>query len=136
MFAARKRATLLFEAGPASDPYQHHLIVILTDPFGPAKQVVLVPICSIRNEFYDATCLVSADEHVFLRHDSYVDYSYGRTEFAAVIEDRVRKGFFIPKGDASEALFEKVLAGAFKSKRAKPFLRTDIRMADAEHSKK
>lgn len=136
MFVARKRATLLYEAGPARDPYQHHLFVILTDPFSPAKQVVLVPICSVRNEFHDGTCVLSAGEHSFLRHESYVEYAHGRTEFAAVIEDRVKKGFFVPKEDASDALFQKILAGVFKSKRTKPFLRSDIKTAEAEHSRK
>lgn len=136
MFVARKRATLLFEAGPARDPYQHHLVVILTNPFGPAKQVVFVPICSIRNEFHDDTCLVSVGEHSFLQHASYVDYSHARTEVAAMIEDRVTKGFFVPKEDASEALFQRVLAGVFRSRRTKPFVKTDIRAAETEHAPK
>ncbi len=134
MFVARKRATLLFESGPARDPYQHHLVVVLTDPFGKAKQVVLVPICSIRNEFYDDTCTVSVGEHSFIQQESFVDYSHGRTEPAAMVEDRVSKGFFVPKEDASEELFQKVLAGVFRSKRTKPFLKADIKCAQQERT--
>lgn len=133
MFVARKGATLLFESGPANNPYQHHLFVILTEPYGPAQQVVMVPICTIKHDRHDLTCVVEVGEHEFIKAQSFVSYSEGRVEAASVLQKGVAKGFFVPKEQANQRLFDKIFAGVRKSNRSRPFLKTAI--ADAAKEK-
>jgi hypothetical protein len=116
--------TLLIRSGPASDPNRKHLYVVMTDAHGPARQVLMVPICSVRPKVpHDPTCLLAADEHPFIKHESYVAYDRCDQRHVVDVEKLVANGFFIPKEPMPEAVLDRIVEGLRKSPRAKPFAR-------------
>ena len=128
MFVARKRATLLYPSGPSDDPFKYHLFVILTEPYGPARQIVMVPICSIVDgQFHDPTCLINVGDHPFIRHPSYVAYAKGREQFAQDLANGVANGGVSDRGLIDEAVFARIVVGAPNSKFTKPFIKKALR---------
>lgn len=122
MFVAAKLGTILVPSGPGNDPGRKHLFVVLTDPYGPAKQVLLAPVCSVIKDVKpDDSCLLGAADHEFLQHDSYIDYAKIRIERADTLEHGVTSGAIVEKPPVSAAVYARVLAGMGKSKFAKPF---------------
>lgn len=87
--------TLLLPSGPANDPRKNHLFVLMTAASGPARQVLMVPICTLRATS-DRTCILQADDHEFLQRESFVAYRNTRLEFA----DRLVRG--VAKGELTE----------------------------------
>ena len=118
MFSPVRQATLLYPTGDKGQ--DHHLLILLTDPFGPAKQVLLVPICSVRG-VHDNSCLLVAGDHEFIKQESFVSYALARVEPAAWLVDGVNKRLFIDKGLLETKIFQRVLAGLGISKFTKPF---------------
>lgn len=115
-------ATVLFPSGPANDVKRKHLFVFLTDPYGAASQVLMVPVCSVEvGAQVDESCLLDSGCHSFIRHRSYVNYALCRTERADAIANGIRNGQFIPKEPVSEDIFRLIIAGMRRSKFTKPF---------------
>jgi hypothetical protein len=108
MFSAKRLATLLYPSGSANDPSRHHLFVLLTDPFGPAEQVLMACICTIV-EGADESCLLKNGDHDFIKHDSYVAYGFCRIESAKALIKGVEQKVFLDKGHISEAIYKKLL---------------------------
>jgi len=121
MFAAKRLATLLYPSGSISDPSRHHLFVLLTDPFGPAAQVLMACVCTIV-EGSDDSCLLKNGDHDFIKHDTYVAYGFCRIESVKALVNGLAKGIFVEKGNISEAVYKRIIAGLRKSPFTKPFV--------------
>ena len=122
MFTPGRRTTVLVPSGPANDHKRKHLFVLLTDTYGPAKQILMAPVCSVpATGTYDNSCLVASGDHPFLQHASYVAYDKCRVEQAVALENLVKSGYMIEKEPASEDLVASISAGLKKSKFARPF---------------
>lgn len=134
MFVARKQSALLYPTGSPNDPNKNHLLIVLNDPHGPPGQVLLVPICSIKPpKPHDATCELKAGDHGFLRHDSYIDYYFARTEPAQKLVEGVKRGVFVDKGTIDQPLYERIVAGLYSSKFTPRFAKTFLsEVAEAE----
>lgn len=105
-----RKATLLIPSGPSN-----HLFVILTDE-NPDGEHLLVSITSIPDiGHYDATCLLSAGDHPFIKHDSYVLYRKCEVQRASRISRLVDRKFYIPRDDMSEEVTNKILEGVIES---------------------
>ena len=108
LFLPYRKATLLIPSGPDHDPERHHLFVILTDPQPDSNTVLLVSLSTLRRALpHDATCVIAAGEHPFVRRNSYVFYARARIE---LVETR-RSGRLqdslpspIPPGFTEEAI--------------------------------
>ena len=135
MFTVVRRATLLFPSPSARDKDGKHLFTVLTDPCGPANQVLMVGIATLRDKGCDMTCVLKRGDHEFIKVESYVAYSFCRVEWADKLAAGVQKGTFVDKGLLDEKIFDRVLAGLRKSRSTKPFA---IQFIDecARHSKK
>ena len=121
MFTAVRRATLLFPSPSARDENGKHLFIVLTDPCGPANQVLLVGIATLRDKGCDMTCVLKPGDHEFIKIDSYVAYSFCRIEWADKLVTGVKNGDFVDKGLLDEEIFGRVLTGLRKSHSTKPF---------------
>lgn len=121
MFAPVKRATLLYPSPSANDPHRKHLFILLTDPFPPIDQVLMVSVCTIRDNRFDKTCILRPGEHDFIEHESYVAYAYSRIEPADKLSNGVKNGYFTDKGLLDQIIFDRVLHGLTKSQFTKPF---------------
>lgn len=123
MPAIERRATVLIRSGPVSDPDRRHLFVVMNDPGGPPRQVVIIGICSIGRGFHDATCELRQGDHPFIRHASYVDYRNARVEFADRLERGIALGEFVVRPPVSEEVFARIQAGVATSVFSKRFVR-------------
>lgn len=126
-FAAVKRATLLYPCGGTLQNPNHHLFILLTDPVGPAKQVLMVNVSTIRGERYDSTCVLDARDHPFLRRPSYVVYAASRTEPVSRLMNGIAAGEFIAHELLKEEVFARVVAGIEKSPHTRPFAKTFLK---------
>jgi len=116
VFQAIERATLLYR-----DAHQHHLFILVTGPCGRGEQVLLVPVCSHNDKNQDTACMLERGDHGDIKHTSYVDYYYCRTERARKLVQGVESGFFSNRGMLDGGVFERVLAGFEYSQFVKPF---------------
>jgi hypothetical protein len=123
MFLAVKLATLLYPSGPAHDVNRCHLFVLLTNPFGPAMQVLMVPICTVVAGC-DTTCIIKTGEHAFVQTESYASYGWCRVEPEKKLVTGVSKGQFADKGPVSQTLYSRITNGLRKSPFTKPFALT------------
>ena len=85
LYVPYRRATLLVPSGPAHDPDQKHLFVLLTDPAHvqdyEAKQSLLVGVTTIHAGIpHDSACVLYAGDHAFIKHKSFVYYAEARIE--------------------------------------------------------
>lgn len=113
-------STLLIPSGPQSG--QMHLFALMLNPLvadghGPKPHVLLACVTSITAGPHDTACLLSAGEHPFIVHDSYVDYRFTRFDAVEHVQNCVRNGVFVPREPCTEALRLKILQGALASRR-------------------
>lgn len=120
MFAAVRLATVLFASGPGYDHTRNHLFVLLTDEHGPAKQVLLVPICTAGSKS-DKSCLIAVGDHPFIKDESFIDYGSARVEPGEKLTKGVASGEFTDKGLIDEAVFKRIITGLRASPRSRPF---------------
>lgn len=105
-----KNGTLLIPSGPSS-----HLFVILTE-VDENEEHLLASITSVpKVGYYDATCILTAEDHPFLNHDSYVLYRKCEVQRASRISRLVERRFYIPRDDMSEEITNRILEGVNKS---------------------
>lgn len=132
MFAAGKACTLLYPSGPSSDPRRNHLFIVLTDPCGPARQVLMVPVCTIATKNYDPTCVLDPGDHPFIKEASYVDYSLARIEAESALQNGVKAGVFIERENVSEALYTRIVKGVRASRFTKRFVKNFLDDSDSK----
>lgn len=106
--------TLLVPSGET-----HHLFVILNAPADfetyPPQCCVLVSLSTIRKGPYDATRVVQAGAHPFIKAPSFVAYRHARMERAEVLAQRTDVGMYFPREPVSEALRQDLIAGLYAS---------------------
>ena len=125
LFVPYRRATLLVPSGPAHDPDQKHLFIILTDPAQvrdyDAKHSLLVGVSTIYEGIpHDPACELYAGDHPFIRNKSYVYYAEARIEASQKLVDGVKRGLLSPKGMLAEEIFARVCHGLTQSRFAAP----------------
>jgi len=101
----------------------HHLFVIAIEPvradgYGSNPMVLMACVTSRKNGIgHDGACELSAGDHPFITHDSFIDYRFTRIEPAQDVEARVRDGTFIVKESCSTDLLARIIHGAAVSRR-------------------
>lgn len=77
----------------------HHLWVVVSDPFADPAGALLVNLTTVRGTpFDDLSCVIRADEHEWVKADSYVEFSAARVLPRAHL-DRLRLGSTITHFD-------------------------------------
>jgi hypothetical protein len=106
--------TLLIPTGPG-----YHLFVILNAPADiptyPPRSCVLVSFSTIRSGPYDATRIVPAGAHPFIKERSFVAYRQARMETADVLAERVDSGMYVVREPVTNALRADLIAGLYAS---------------------
>jgi hypothetical protein len=125
LFVPYRRATLLVPSGPAHDPDQKHLFIVLTDPARvldyDEKHSLLVGVSTIYQGIaHDPACELFSGDHAFIRHKSYVYYAEARIEASQKLVDGVRRGVLSPKGMLAEDIFARVCHGLSQSRFSPP----------------
>lgn len=115
-----KNQTFLVPSGP-----DKHLYVVITEADDSGMHI-LANITSVDPDIsHDKSCCLSAGEHAFVNHDSYVAYEFAMQRHGAYIDKQVQVGNYIQKDDASAALVEKIRGGLKKSPFAKRGIKDD-----------
>jgi hypothetical protein len=125
LFVPYWRATLLIPSGPAHDPDQKHLFVVLTDPVEvlefAGKHSLLVGIASIYPDVpHDPACELHAGDHEFIRHKSYIAYAHARIEPSQKLVNGVKSGDLVPKTMLAQEIFARVCKALAESRFAAP----------------
>ncbi|WP_371436577.1 hypothetical protein [Polaromonas sp.] len=113
-------SSLLIPSGPDA---KKHLFALMLEPtviegYGPKTMVLMACVSSVQPHLNNENaCLLSAGEHPFIAHDSFVDYRFTRLEAAEAIEKGIASGVFVQKEDCAPALLKKIIAGALASRR-------------------
>jgi hypothetical protein len=101
-----KNQAFLVPSGP-----DKHLYVVITEADDSGMHI-LANITSIDPDIpHDKSCCLTAGEHAFVKHDSYVAYEFAMQRQGAHIDKQVQIGSYIQKEDASDALVEKIRVG-------------------------
>jgi hypothetical protein len=106
--------TVLIPSGPG-----YHLFVVLNNPTNfptyPPQSCVLVSFSTIRLGPYDATRVVQAGVHPFIKEPSFVAYRQARMDTSAVLAERVQSGMYVAREPVSEQLRIEMIAGLYAS---------------------
>lgn len=125
-YTPHNRGTLLIPSGTYSDPGKKHLFVLVKVECG-GGNCLIVPICSVKEGIhYDPACVVTAGEHEFISHKSYIEYSLAQLKPAVTIEKCVAASMFIEKSDVSELLFDRICSGFISSKFVSKWARAEM----------
>lgn len=110
--------TLLLPTGDKS-----HLFIALTDSHShPPYQVLLVSVCTFDDpKRQDATCVLHAGDHDFIKTKSYVNYNFARVENLAPLERGLANGVITDRGPLDSHLLDAVIDGLRTSTQTKPF---------------
>lgn len=118
-----RRGTFLRTSGPPEDITRKHLHVSLTNPFGPASQVLCTSIASIRSTRYDDSCILAPGDHEFIEHHSYVVYRHSVLLENSRIESCIESGEYAAREDVSQDLLDRILDGVYASTQCPRFVR-------------
>lgn len=113
-----KAGTLLIASGPTHNPGLRHLHVVCTDPCKDGFQLI-VSITSWTNNLCDGTCILQANDHDWLTHQSWVMYRAARLEAASTLDNGLQQGTFIPKAAMADEVFDRILYGICASPHTK-----------------
>ncbi|MEW9857854.1 hypothetical protein [Pseudomonas putida] len=118
MFIVTRRATVLVPSGTVERPDLKHLYILLNDPSGKDKLVLMVSISTVHPEkYHDPTCILEPGDHSFIRSKSYVMYSMARIESVKTLENGVAQNLLIPKEPMAAEVFTRICQGVLDSKR-------------------
>ena len=115
--------TLLAPSGPGN-----HLFIILIkssefEGYG-ENRCILANITSIKEGVpYDATCVLKAGCHPFIKQDSYVLYKQAKIEPEAHLKKQIDVGIIIPKEPINDELLAVVIQGLKDSIHTKRYIK-------------
>ena len=92
-----------------------HLYFILLDPDQKSGETVVVPCCTIRDHFHDASCLLSKGEHKFINGPSFADYYHALIVTVDEIDERIRAGVARMKASVSSQVLKRLQDGMVSS---------------------
>lgn len=116
LFIPMEQTTLLIASPSKDDKDRKHLFIILTNPKGEGQYVLMVSISTLRSDRYcDPTCILSAGEHDFIKHDSFVAYSLAKIIESEKLMEGVKKGVIKYKGLIEAGVFERICIGLGES---------------------
>lgn len=118
MFIVTRRATVLVPSGTEDRPDLKHLFILLNDPSGTEKLVLMVSISTVYpDKYHDPTCILEPGDHPFINCKSFVMYSKARIESVKTLEAGVKQNLLIPKEPMALEVFARICQGVLDSKR-------------------
>lgn len=93
-----------------------HLLVLLSDPVTYPDELVIVNLSSWR-DWQDASCIIEAEEHPWVRHKTVVAYKHAKITSLKVIKAQISSNMISSYPDpVSPDLFRRMLKGALSSR--------------------
>ena len=107
---------------------KHFFVLVLEIEDAKPPQVLLIPICSLRDAARaDTTCILQPGEHDFIQHESFAEYRHARVELSIHVQKCVENGVFIKHTPATIPLVEKIKEGLVKSRFVARHIKTLLR---------
>src|ERR1017187_3704907 len=103
-----------------SDAFKSHLWIVVSDVH-PEKGVVLAFNLTDKDHYPNSACILNPGEHEFIEKMSAVRYFSPKLWNPQHIAEKIRDGTFVQYKNASEALLEKIIAGAHNSEDLDPY---------------
>ena len=113
-----EKAALLVPSGPSHDSNRKHLHIVCCDP-NESGQVVIVSIASYVNDLCDGTCILQTNDHIWLRHKSYVLYRSAQIIEAVRLENGIAAGEILERDDINAQTFLRLRNGIINSPHTK-----------------
>lgn len=113
-----EKAALLIPSGPSHDPNRKHLHIVCVDP-DENGDVVIVSISTYTSALCDGTCILQANDHPWLRHESYVLYRSAEIVPAERLAERIIDGSVSIQVDLNAQAFLRVRNGLCASPHTK-----------------
>ena len=96
------------------DPKGGHIYVIITPPSYPG---VLIVNFTSNGPRKDQSCVLKADEHEVLTHESVVAFGYATVQSTLDVQKMFDDGVAVMKQKASDELMQKIWEGAYATNR-------------------
>lgn len=116
LFIPARRATLFIPTPLAGRENLEHLFVLMTDPIGVDKEILLVSVSSIKQgAWYDDSCLLYKGDHEFIKRPSFVSYHHSKIITADSLISGVNKDMFRPCGTVTDEVMALICKGLEES---------------------
>jgi len=112
LFFPIKQATLLIPSPSRGDSQRKHLFILITDPQGKDKYLLMVSLSSVRlNRFVDGTCILHCGDHAFIKHDTFVNYRYSTIIPSSKLMRGVKDDVLRYQGLIDVSVFQRICDG-------------------------
>jgi hypothetical protein len=111
LFLPFRKAALLIP----TPPHGEHLFVLLTDPVGEEREVLLASL-STAHPRCDRSCILVPGDHPFIKRASYVAYSMARIEPADRLLRGVAESVFLVREPVSDKTMAYIIRGLLESR--------------------
>lgn len=98
-------------SNPAYDTKHLYIIIVIVTN---CNEAIIVNVTT-KKENKDDTCILRADDHDFIKHDSVINYGDTIKTTINKIEQAIDLKIFIPQNPVSDDLLKKILEGALNS---------------------
>ena len=113
-----RRGSTILVSGTHQNPDKLHLCIVLTDPPGAdPRQVLYVPVITVRKK-YDSTCVLEVGDHEFIAHKSCVHYAMADVR---TVQQLANRGSL--REPLRDDVLERVCRGIFDSPHSRPWVR-------------
>ena len=108
---------LPYEMAGLMMPYNDvpHLFAVMNDPCPDGSCLVLMVTTIKEKRYHDPTCILTAGDHPFLRHDSWIAYRLAEIPRAAHVGNMVDKKLFLHREDWDAPVFNRISSGIYNS---------------------
>jgi len=107
----------LYDADPKL--LRPHLWIVITDPAVNPQSVVMVSISSVRRgRTVDKACILCAQAHEQIRHESFASYARAQVFTAEQIDSMISKGLYSTRTDVNEYWLNELREGLLRSQHA------------------
>jgi hypothetical protein len=93
---------------------KHHLWIVINDPAQHSDTALFVNVTTLSG-IAEKTCLVEPGEHSFIRHDSWIRYASAKSALVSQLDALEAAKLIIRQTPATQALVQKIRAGASAS---------------------
>jgi hypothetical protein len=108
----------LVPSGPADTK---HLCCVLTDAFDGSQRLLITISTIYEGKRHDDACVLSADDHPWLKHPSYVVYRHIEQRSDAHIQKQIEANIFVPREKFDASVLRRIIESAADSEQIKPF---------------
>lgn len=106
--------------GPVASRNGSHPHVVLSEPFGNQRQILIVNWTTLDDECIDDACVLNADDHPAIKHTSTMAYSFAHLWREERILFAVANGSLVELPSVAQPVLKPIIDGAKHSPELRP----------------